>query len=147
MSFKEGHYFSIANYSNESQFQNTIQSDTPRIDFSEVSSKKLADLWSETLEKGMHGICFSLYEDGQKPGDIITEEQVNNFCGNLLEVKGQENKNYIVMSKAAHNAFSPNQIQSLEKYGKIISSSLTVIENCGCGSARCMMAEVFLPKA
>ena len=77
----------------------------------------------------------------------ITEEQVNNFCGNLLEVKGQENKNYIVMSKAAHNAFSPNQIQSLEKYGKIISSSLTVIENCGGGSARCMMAEVFLPKA
>ena len=24
----------------------------------------------------MHGLCFSLYEDGQKPGDIITEEQV-----------------------------------------------------------------------
>ncbi len=77
MSFREGHYFSIANYFNESQFQNTNQSDTPRIDFTEISSKKLAYLWNETLEKGMHGICFSLYEDGQKPGDIITEEQVN----------------------------------------------------------------------
>lgn len=46
------------------------------IDFSKLSSKKLEQLWRETLEKGMHGLCFSMYEDGQKPGDIITEEQV-----------------------------------------------------------------------
>ena len=31
---------------------------------------------SATLNKGMHGICFSMYEDGQEPGDVITEEQV-----------------------------------------------------------------------
>ncbi|WP_428741784.1 glycosyl hydrolase family 17 protein [Tenacibaculum sp.] len=46
------------------------------IDFSKLSTKKLEKLWRETLEKGMHGLCFSMYEDGQKPGDIITEEQV-----------------------------------------------------------------------
>ena len=77
----------------------------------------------------------------------ITEEQVNNFCGNLLELKSEKDTNYIVMSEAARNAFTQNQIQRLEKHGKILSSSLTVIENCGGGSARCMMAEVFLPKA
>ncbi len=77
MSYREGHDFSIKNYSKENQFQNTNESDTPRINFSEISSKKLADLWNETLQKGMHGICFSLYKDGQKPGDIITAEQVN----------------------------------------------------------------------
>ncbi len=33
-------------------------------------------MWRKTLKNGMHGLCFSMYEDGQKPGDIITEEQV-----------------------------------------------------------------------
>jgi len=46
------------------------------IDFSNYSIEELKKLWRATLNKGMHGICFSMYEDGQKPGDIITEEQV-----------------------------------------------------------------------
>ncbi len=46
------------------------------VDFSKYSVEELIKLWRATLEKGMHGICFSMYEDGQKPGDIITEEQV-----------------------------------------------------------------------
>ncbi|MBR9845865.1 MAG: glycosyl hydrolase [Algicola sp.] len=45
-------------------------------DFSEYSSEDLKKLWRKTLNNGMHGICFSMYEDGQEPGDIITEEQV-----------------------------------------------------------------------
>lgn len=76
MSFREGHYFSFENeinYSNNSSDKNEYQS----LDFSEIPAEKIAAIWRETLEKGMHGICFSLYEDGQKPGDIITAEQVN----------------------------------------------------------------------
>ncbi len=46
------------------------------IDFSKYSLDELKKLWRQTLKKGMHGICFSMYEDGQEPGDIITEEQV-----------------------------------------------------------------------
>ncbi|NNE02862.1 MAG: glycosyl hydrolase [Eudoraea sp.] len=46
------------------------------IDFSKYSIEELKKLWRATLNKGMHGICFSMYEDGQGPGDIITEEQV-----------------------------------------------------------------------
>lgn len=46
------------------------------IDFSQYSLEELTELWKQTLKKGMHGICFSMYEDGQVPGDIITEEQV-----------------------------------------------------------------------
>lgn len=76
MSFREGHYFSLENNYNNSN-SNTNKSDYQSFDFSEISAKKLAELWRETLENGMHGICFSMYEDGQKPGDIITAEQVN----------------------------------------------------------------------
>ncbi len=46
------------------------------IDFSNYSVEELKKLWRATLNKGMHGICFSMYEDGQEPGDVITEEQV-----------------------------------------------------------------------
>lgn len=73
MSYREGHYYSPNQNSDQSSFDYVNHN----IDFSEITTKKLTDLWRETLENGMHGICFSLYEDGQKPGDIITAEQVN----------------------------------------------------------------------
>lgn len=40
------------------------------------SEETLKDLFAEILANGVHGFCFSLYEDGQKPGDIISEAQV-----------------------------------------------------------------------
>ena len=46
------------------------------VDFSKYDQVDLKKLWKTTMDKGMHGICFSLYEDGQEPGDIITTEQV-----------------------------------------------------------------------
>ena len=45
-------------------------------DFTEKSEKEIKNLFTELLDSGMHGLCFSMYEDGQKPGDIISEEQV-----------------------------------------------------------------------
>lgn len=47
------------------------------VDSKTYSPEKLEKLWQDTLEKGMHGLCFSMYEDEQKPGDVISEEQVN----------------------------------------------------------------------
>ncbi|MBN4070804.1 amidinotransferase [Olleya sp. AH-315-F22] len=76
----------------------------------------------------------------------ITESQANHFAGNMLQVKGEDNASYIVMSQAAYNSLSNIQITILEKHGKILYSSLDTIEACGGGSARCIMAEVFLPK-
>ncbi|UFH46700.1 arginine deiminase-related protein [Flavobacterium galactosidilyticum] len=76
---------------------------------------------------------------------LITEAQVNTFAGNMLEVRGANDKRYLVMSAAAHQCLTPAQIQQLEKHAEILSSSFDTIEACGGGSARCMMAEVFLP--
>lgn len=90
-------------------------------------------------------VLQSLKEDG-KEIILISEEQVNNFAGNMLQVEGSEGKKYIVMSKSAHESLTTEQIQKLEKHATILSSSLDTIEACGGGSARCMMAEVFLPK-
>ncbi len=76
----------------------------------------------------------------------ITEEQMHHFAGNMLQVRGKDNK-YMVMSLAAHKSLTAEQIAAIEKHCEILSSDLETIETCGGGSARCMMAEVFLPRA
>lgn len=77
---------------------------------------------------------------------LITEEQVNNFAGNMLEVKGENGKRFLVMSESAYKSLTKKQIAQLEAHVEIIHSSLDTIEACGGGSARCMMAEIFLPR-
>ena len=76
----------------------------------------------------------------------LTEDQVNNFAGNMLEVKGANDRRYLVMSSAAYKSLTKKQIAQLEEHVTILSSNLDTIEACGGGSARCMMAEIFLPK-
>ena len=61
----------------------------------------------------------------------------------MLQVMGD--KPYIVMSNSAYNSLSESQIKNIENHCSIIYSSLDTIEACGGGSARCMMAEIFLP--
>jgi hypothetical protein len=90
-------------------------------------------------------VLDTLKQDG-KEVILITEKQVNNFAGNLLEVKGANNQNYVVMSESAYNVLTLKQIEQIEKHAPIIYSNLDTIEACGGGSARCMMAENFLPK-
>ena len=75
----------------------------------------------------------------------ITEGQMHHFAGNMLQVQGKDAK-YLVMSAAAHESLTNDQIKAIEKHCKILSSDLETIETCGGGSARCMMAEVFLPR-
>lgn len=77
----------------------------------------------------------------------ITEKQMHSFAGNMLQVIGANDKRYMVMSSAAFHSLRDDQITAIEKHCDIIHSSLNTIETCGGGSARCMMAEVFLPKA
>ena len=72
----------------------------------------------------------------------ISEEQTNKFAGNMLEVEGD--KKYLVMSKSAYFCLTEHQIKKINKYCEILYSDLSTIENYGGGSARCMMAEIFL---
>lgn len=76
----------------------------------------------------------------------ISEVQMHQFAGNMLQVSNLKNERFLIMSQAAFDSLNKNQIAKIEKHCKIISSSLDTIETCGGGSARCMMAEVFLPK-
>lgn len=76
----------------------------------------------------------------------ITAKQKFNFAGNMLEVSNDGGEKFTVMSQAALDSLNVGQIQQIEKYTTIISPSIPTIEKLGGGSARCMMAEIFLPR-
>jgi hypothetical protein len=75
----------------------------------------------------------------------ISYEQMNHFAGNMLQVENKEGKQFLVMSSQAFRSLSKEQVAQLERYNPILHAELTTIETNGGGSARCMMAEVFLP--
>ncbi|WP_299521576.1 citrulline utilization hydrolase CtlX [Winogradskyella sp.] len=97
-------------------------------------------------KKERKNVIKHLKQDG-KEIIAITEAQMHQFAGNMLQVQGSKNQRYLVMSEAARKSLTKNQIKRIETYCPILSSSLETIETCGGGSARCMMAEIFLPKA
>ena len=94
--------------------------------------------------KERKNVVKNLKEDG-KEVITITENQVNNFAGNMLQLKNNRGEKFIIMSDSAYDCLTENQRKKLEVHGTLLHSSLDTIEACGGGSARCMMAEVFLP--
>ncbi|EAZ80892.2 amidinotransferase family protein [Algoriphagus machipongonensis] len=76
----------------------------------------------------------------------ITPKQKFNFAGNMLELSNDGGEKFTIMSQTAYDSLNPGQIQLIEKYTTIISPQIPTIEKLGGGSARCMIAEIFLPK-
>ena len=89
----------------------------------------------EALEKAIENSGKEIIE--------ITEEQKGRFAGNMLQVQG--NEAYLVMSSSAYNSLNKIQIEKIQSFNPILHSDINTIEACGGGSARCMMAEIFLP--
>lgn len=87
--------------------------------------------------------------DALKTGDKtivpISHGQMAAFAGNMLQVENKKGKRYLVMSSRAFGSLQPEQINVLESFNPIIHSPLDTIEQNGGGSARCMIAEVYLP--
>lgn len=96
-------------------------------------------------KKERKNVVQHLKKDGKQIIEI-TESQMHQFAGNMLQVIGKGDQRFMVMSSAAYKSLHPEQIKAIEAHCSIIHSSLDTIETCGGGSARCMMAEVFLPK-
>lgn len=101
---------------------------------SSIGDKKEAKFVSDLLVKSGHSIIE------------ISEEQMHNFAANILQTRNRKAEKFWVMSTRAYSSFTKEQIAALSTDGKIIHTSLETIENIGGGSARCMLAEVFLPR-
>lgn len=88
----------------------------------------------------------SLAENGKEVIEI-SFEQMNHFAGNMLQVHNADGKKFLVMSSQAYHSLTTHQMEQIENYNAIIHADISTIELNGGGSARCMMAEVFLPTA
>jgi hypothetical protein len=77
----------------------------------------------------------------------ISLDQMNSFAGNMLQVRNESGQRFLVMSSQAYHSLTPEQVQQLESFNPILHSDLRTIETNGGGSARCMMAEIFLPES
>lgn len=95
--------------------------------------------------KERKAVLAHLKEDG-KEIIAISEDQMHHFAGNMLQVLGDNNTPYLVMSTSAFKSLNSNQLVKIAQHCEIIHSDLHTIETAGGGSARCMMAEVFLPR-
>lgn len=74
----------------------------------------------------------------------ISLSQLSQFAGNMLQVHNDKGEQLLVMSTRAYSSLEPAQITRLTAYNRILHAPLTTIEANGGGSARCMMAEIFL---
>ncbi|MFM9836938.1 MAG: citrulline utilization hydrolase CtlX [Cyclobacteriaceae bacterium] len=105
-------------------------------------------------------ICLESIKDNQERKEVmaaieksgkeiidISLDQMNHFAGNMLQVENDQGKKFLVMSSQAYHSLNIEQLSKIEHYNSILHSSLDTIERNGGGSARCMMAEVFLPLA
>ncbi len=90
-------------------------------------------------------VADQLRQDGKEIIEI-TEAQVHAFAGNMLQLRNGKGERLLVMSERARQSLTPAQIRAIEKTSRIVSSPLDTIETCGGGSARCMIAEIFLPR-
>lgn len=103
-------------------------------------------------------ICLDTVRDATEKADLlqrfqethktivdISLAQMNAFAGNMLQVRNQQGETILVMSSQAYQALTPEQIKILEAHTQLLHSPIDTIERYGGGSARCMMAEVFLP--
>jgi len=107
-------------------------------------TEKSAVICLDSIEdkKEKKNVLNHLQSDG-KEIIAISEEQMNHFAGNMLQVIGAENKRFIVMSETAYKSLTSDQIKKIEQESEIIYSDIKTIETFGGGSARCMMGEVF----
>ena len=87
----------------------------------------------------------SMIKNSRKEIIEISPDQMNHFAGNMLQVQNRAGDKLLIMSTQAYESLLPKQIKKLESFNRIVHASLNTIERNGGGSARCMMAEVFLP--
>lgn len=96
----------------------------------ENGRKKLAEL----LESTQHEVIN------------ISHDQMNHFAGNMLCVENVDEQRFLICSQTAFQTLTDKQKESINRYAKLLPVTIPTIEAIGGGSARCMIAEVFLPK-
>ena len=89
-------------------------------------------------------VISSILASGKKIIEI-SQQQMEHFAGNMLQLQNRKGEKILVMSSQAYQSLTEKQITDLTQFNRLIHSDISTIETNGGGSARCMIAEVFLP--
>ena len=100
-------------------------------------------LESITDKKERENVVEMLTGTGNQIIDISFEQMVS-FAGNMLAIRSNDGKELLVMSQTSYDSLTKNQRETLEKFCELVPLSINTIETIGGGSARCMIAEIFL---
>ena len=100
----------------------------------------------DSVDSSDRPLVSGMLENSGKTTIPISKLQMKAFAGNMLQVENRYGKRFLVMSTRACHSLYPKQLEQLKSFNPIIHASLDTIERNGGGSARCMMAEIFLPE-
>lgn len=105
--------------------------------------QRLAVVCSDSVfdRSDRHRVIELLRSDGREVL-AISFEQMNNFCGNILELCNDQQQSVFAMSSRALGSFSNEQRGVIESLGTIVYADIPTIEDVGGGSVRCMIAEL-----
>ncbi len=98
------------------------------------------------VKKEEHLMLAKQFETSGKEIIEISFKQMNSFAGNMLQVRNDLGETFLVMSTQAYKSLNKTQIAHIQRHTQIIHADISTIEKFGGGSARCMMAEIFLKK-
>ena len=91
-------------------------------------------------------VVNSIEERGKEIVHLSNDQVHNHFAGNMLQIENEHHETILVMSKTAFDSLNEKQLKRLNELNDhIITPEIPTIERIGGGSARCMLAEIFLP--
>lgn len=100
----------------------------------------------DAIEESKMELLRKTFQDTSKDLISISFNQMEHFAGNMLEVKNKSGQRILILSESAYATLTLEQKAFLEKRSRLLPVNITTIETIGGGSARCMIAENFLPR-
>jgi hypothetical protein len=109
--------------------------------------EKLAVVCDESIvrEEQRQAVLERLESTGHKVMRLDFD-QLDAFAGNMLELRGSDGERIVAMSQQAFDSLREDQVELLERNGRIVTAAIDAIESSAGGSVRCMLAEVHLPR-
>lgn len=144
MSFCDSYHYQLSSFESSGEYKTPIYHTNVLMSCGENFAVIAKSLLVDNLEAKK---AFKTLSNSLQDILIISEQQMtNNFCGNILQLKNKHEEACIIMSSSAYKGFSRQQLKILEKHGNLVECKIPTIEHIGGGSARCMLAENFLPR-
>jgi hypothetical protein len=86
-------------------------------------------------------------EEGGREILAISLAQMQEFAANVLELRTAAGAPLLALSTRALAALRPAERRMLERHATLVPVTVPTIETVGGGGIRCMLAEIFLPRA